>query len=262
MSNNQKNKKKKVPLSYDKKKELIYIITIAVLATTIVVMFALKFTDKIFNDDPVNEQKVPLPNGEYYEAVDPYEIPDRPAEYVDDKYENEIIVNDIWYRMNLPFPITSRTITNEFPDAITRLTGLKENISAVTSLSYVTSVSMDILTHDQEGNEIVHDTAKIPFILMIINCRETQSIGDVITELKTSLPKNLFGEEYPMDDIIVQEANGKKITLCMMSSNAKKTIGFSTADIMNNLGLYMVTYDGRYKDKQPPIFNAEATPKQ
>ena len=259
MSNNQKNKKKKVPLSYDKKKELIYIITIAVLATTIVVMFALKFADRIFDQGPTEEQKHVLSNGEYYEAVDPYAIPDRPEDYIADKYENEIIVNDIWYRMNLPFPITSRTITNEFPDAITRLTGLQDNISAVNSLSYVTSISPDVVTHDKDGNEVIHETDEIPFILMIINCRESISVPDVITELNKRLPKNLFGEEYPMDDIIVHSAVGNKITLCMMSSNAKQTIGFSAADIMRNLDLYLTTYDGRYKDKQPPIYNAESS---
>ena len=256
MSNNQKNKKKKVPLSYDKKKELIYIITIAVLATTIVVMFALKFADRIFDQGPTEEQKHVLSNGEYYEAVDPYVIPDRPEDYIADKYENEIIVNDIWYRMNLPFPITSRTITNEFPDAITRLTGLQNHLSTINSLSYVTSVSTNLVTYDDEGNETTHETAKIPFILMIINCREEISVADVMTELNTSLPKNLFGEEYTMDDIIIHEAVGNKVTLCMMSSNAKQAIGFSAADIMRNLDLYLTTYDGRYKDKQPPIYSA------
>lgn len=250
----QKIKKEKIPLSKDKKKELIYIGTIIALITVIIVMFALKFP----LSTNVKEEDKPMLDDTYYVAVDPYEIPNRTEEETKNQYENEIIVHDVWYRLNLPFPITTNTITNEFADKITELTGISKYIGYVNSISYATSINPGIIEHDADGNQILYDVEPTPFVLMIINCRDKDSVGDITSEIESVFFKNWFGEDSPLDDVIIHSSNGNKITICAMNSSAKKKIGVAAIDVMHNLDYYLLTYDGRYKDQQPPIYSESA----
>lgn len=252
MSNEQKQKvkKEKIPLSKDKKKELIYIGTIIALITVIVVMFALKFSDKI-----TQKPEQSTSDNAYYVAVDPYKIPDRTEEETKDQYENEIIVHDVWYRLNLPFAITTNTLTGEFSDKITELTGVKKYIGYIDSISYATSLNPGVVEYDEDGNQILYDVEPTPFVLMIINCRDAESVGDITSELESGFFKNWFGEDHVLDDVIIHSSNGNKITICAMNSSSKQKVGFAAIDVMHNLDYYLLTYDGRYKDQQPPVYS-------
>ena len=250
MSNNQKSKKKKVPLSYDKKKELAYIITIAVLATTIVVMFSLKFADRIFSRTP-EEQKVVLSNGEYYQPADPYEIPNRSEEDIKNLYENEIIISDIYYRMSIPFGVGNGTVEGEYTDLITKRTGLDETAPYVSYVSYAQSLWMDDVVADNKGNTSNAGEPDVtPFCLMIFDCISSSAPSDVAAEIKEKFPRDMYAP-YELDDIRVLKVAGNKVVVCAMTSTSKKQIGISAKEVIDNAELYFLTYDGRYSNHIP-----------
>jgi hypothetical protein len=250
MANNKQKRKERIPMSKDKRRELIYIGTIIALIMVIVVMFALKFSDRIFNDTPL-ENPNQNTNGMYYTPVDPYKIPDRPEEYVQDKVENEIILNDVLYRMNVPFTTQTVTITPEYRDMLVKYTGPASGVENVT----YASIAMSLPTFRStitEDHQIVYSDEEyvIPCVFMLFDCLTDDQAVELSAELKRTIPKDFF-EGYTLDDIHISAATGNKVVVCMMMSDAKKTLGISANDLMENFSLYMTTYDGRYQDHQP-----------
>lgn len=244
-----KPKKEKIPLSKDRKKELIYIGTIITLVTIIVVMFALKFSDKIFNKDETVKQS--NDNG-YYVAVDPYEIPNRPEEYIKNQVENEIILNDIHYRMNMPFATRSATVTSEYADVITNMTGIKDNILSVKYMSYIMSIPEVESRFDENNNVIYSDPiTPNPFVMMLIECTSEGSSIDVLAELDDCLPRDLLGEENVLDDVFMVGVSHNKVVVIMMNSSSKQKIGISLNEVVENFKFYMNQYDGRYANNTP-----------
>lgn len=224
-------------------------------------MFCLKFSDRIFTDDKMGSKDSTSSNP-YYTAADPYEIPERSAEAIENMCENEIIAADIYYRMNIPFGIINNTVSGEYRDEIVDLTGAEQTASFIKYLSYVQSVwtshDPNARSENEDGTVDMDDSYDVtPFIFMVIDCQSETAAADVYMEIAKNMPNNQFAPKYTIDDFQFEIVAGNKVMVCGMMSDSKQKIGISAQDVMNNARNYMQTYDGRYSDKQPS-FSSES----